>query len=107
MEIVVSVMAIIFFFIGLYFRKKNLSKEGADSHELDHTKIKELGISQREHEVLQELVNGLSNKEIAEKLFVSESTVKTHVSNLYTKLGVNKRPQAINLSKELNLVKNS
>ncbi|MBD3638200.1 MAG: response regulator transcription factor [Crocinitomicaceae bacterium] len=108
MEVVVSVAAILFFFIGLYFRKKQLtSKEtGLEYGQIDHQKLKELNISDREQEVLQELANGLSNKEIADKLFVSESTVKTHVSNIYTKLKVQRRPQAILKSKEMKLVKN-
>lgn len=104
-EILVSVIAIVFFFVGLYFRKKNLvNQQVADSHIVDHKKLKELNISPREHEVLIELVNGLSNKEIADKLFVSESTVKTHISNIYAKLEVSRRSQAILRSKELRLV---
>lgn len=108
MEVVVSVVAILFFFIGLYFRKKQLASQeaGLEYGQIDHQKLKELNISVREQEVLQELANGLSNKEIADKLFVSESTVKTHVSNIYTKLKVQRRPQAILKSKELKLVKN-
>ena len=106
MEIIVAVMAIVFFFLGIYFRGRwQKQPDEFQTNDIDHNKIKDLGISQRELDVLQELANGLSNKEIAEKLFVSESTVKTHVSNLYSKLGVKKRPQAINLSKELKLVK--
>ncbi|TCP58172.1 LuxR family two component transcriptional regulator [Tumebacillus sp. BK434] len=52
-------------------------------------------LSPREHEVLITLVKGLSNKEIAEQLFISETTVKLHISNIYRKLGVKSRSQAI------------
>ncbi|ARU60097.1 DNA-binding response regulator [Tumebacillus avium] len=52
-------------------------------------------LSPREHEVLTTLVKGLSNKEIAEHLFISETTVKLHISNIYRKLGVKSRSQAI------------
>lgn len=52
-------------------------------------------LSPREHEVLTTLVKGLSNKEIAERLFISETTVKLHISNIYRKLGVKSRSQAI------------
>ncbi|ASS74239.1 DNA-binding response regulator [Tumebacillus algifaecis] len=52
-------------------------------------------LSPREHQVLTTLVNGLSNKEIAEELFISEPTVKLHISNIYRKLGVKTRSQAI------------
>ncbi|WP_298550235.1 LuxR C-terminal-related transcriptional regulator [uncultured Algibacter sp.] len=47
---------------------------------------------------------GLSNQEIAEKLFVSESTIKTHVSNLLIKLDAKRRTQAIQISKSLNII---
>ncbi|MGZ4135863.1 MAG: response regulator [Tumebacillaceae bacterium] len=52
-------------------------------------------LSPREHEVLTALVQGLSNKEIADKLFISETTVKLHISNIFKKLGVKSRSQAI------------
>lgn len=106
MEVIVSVIAIVFFFIGLYFRNKWMKKEDGEkvNMSINHEKINELGLSRREQEVLQEITNGLSNKEIADKLFVSESTIKTHVSNIYNKLGVNKRPQAIKVSQEWRLV---
>lgn len=52
-------------------------------------------LSPREIEVLTALVQGLSNKEIAEQLFISETTVKLHISNVYRKLGVKSRSQAI------------
>jgi DNA-binding NarL/FixJ family response regulator len=106
-EIVVSVAALAFFGLGLYFRNK-WNKDGpqnGNSNRVDHAKISELDLSKREIEVLQELVNGLSNKEISEKLFISESTTKSHISNIYTKLDVNRRSQAILVSKELKLVK--
>ena len=67
-------------------------------------KIEELGLSKREYEVLQEIALGLSNQEIADKLFVSESTIKTHVSNLLIKLDAKRRTQAIRISKSLNII---
>ncbi len=57
--------------------------------------IEDLGLTTREQEVLHLLVQGLSNAEIAEKLFLSLSTVKTHVSNLFVKMGVKNRTQAL------------
>ncbi|MBO9598156.1 MAG: response regulator transcription factor [Cohnella sp.] len=57
----------------------------------------------REEEVLKALVRGMSNKEIAEELFISEMTVKTHVHRLYAKLGVKRRGQAIALAREIGL----
>ncbi len=61
-------------------------------------------ISRREQEVLQLISNGLSNNEIAEKLFISLGTVKWHINNIFRKLGVNSRIKAIIRAKELKLL---
>ena len=61
-------------------------------------------LSERELEVLGLVVEGLSNREIAEKLFLSVGTVKTHVHNIYGKLGVQGRPQAIARARDLGLL---
>lgn len=61
-------------------------------------------LSPREAEVLQLIVAGRTNKEIAEALVLSENTVKTHVNGLYTKLGVNRRTQAVAKAKEIGLL---
>lgn len=62
------------------------------------------GISPREWEVLVCLAQGLSNEEIAQKLFVSANTVKTHLGNVYGKLAVNRRTQAIDKARSLGLL---
>ncbi len=61
-------------------------------------------ISIREREILQLLSEGYSNREMSKKLSVSESTVKTHLGNIYSKLNVNSRMQAVSLAKQLKLV---
>lgn len=61
-------------------------------------------LSERELEVLQLINSGLSNKKITEELFISMSTVKTHLRNIYSKLGVHSRTEAIVKAKELNLI---
>jgi DNA-binding CsgD family transcriptional regulator len=71
---------------------------------LDAGKLKELGLTAREHEILGLIAQGMSNREIAEKLFVSENTVKTHSSRLFEKLEVNRRVQAVQKGKELGLI---
>jgi DNA-binding CsgD family transcriptional regulator len=71
---------------------------------LDAARLKELGITQREHEILGLIAEGLSNREIGEKLFVSENTVKTHSSRLFEKLEVNRRVQAVQRARELGLI---
>ncbi len=71
---------------------------------LDAGKPKELGITPREHEILGLIAQGMSNREIGERLFVSENTVKTHSSHLFEKLGVNRRVQAVIKGRELGLI---
>jgi LuxR family maltose regulon positive regulatory protein len=61
-------------------------------------------LSEREREMLSFLANGVANKEIAARLFVSENTVKFHLKNIYSKLGVSSRVQAINAARTLRLV---
>lgn len=102
-EIFLTVVALVFLGIGLYInqRNRNLNSEAT---EIDHQKIKDLGISNREHEVLVEMASGLSNREIGEKLHISESTIKTHVSNLLVKLNAKRRTQAIQIAKKLSLI---
>jgi DNA-binding CsgD family transcriptional regulator len=70
----------------------------------DDGKREALGITPRELEILELIAQGLSNREIAEKLFVSENTVKTHSSRVFDKLGAKRRTQAVQLGKELRLI---
>jgi DNA-binding CsgD family transcriptional regulator len=67
-------------------------------------KATELGITPRELEILEQIAKGLSTREIAAALFVSENTVKTHASRLFDKLGVNRRTQAVHVGKRLGLI---
>ncbi len=64
----------------------------------------QLGITPRELEILEAIAAGLSNREIAERLFVSENTVKTHAARLFDKLSARRRTQAIQLAKEAGLI---
>lgn len=63
-----------------------------------------LGLSKRELEVLQLIADGLSNQEIASRLFVSLNTVKTHSSRLFEKMDVKSRTQAVEKAKRLSLI---
>jgi NarL family two-component system response regulator LiaR len=65
----------------------------------DAARIAALGITSRELEVLQLIAEGLSNKEMADRLFVSENTIKTHTSRVFDKLGASRRTQAVQLAK--------
>jgi two-component system, NarL family, response regulator LiaR len=64
----------------------------------------QLGLSSRELEVLQLMAQGLSNQEIADRLFLSVPTIKTHSSNLFLKLDVKRRTQAIEKARQLGLI---
>lgn len=103
-EITIAIIALVFFFIGIHINKKVLRKKEKTTSEINLKKIEQLGISQREYEVLVQISKGLSNKEIAEALFVSESTIKTHVSNLLVKLDAKRRTQAIQRAKDLEIL---
>jgi len=70
----------------------------------DQARIEALGITPRELEVLQLIAEGLSNKEMAGRLFVSENTVKTHASRVFDKLGATRRTQAVQFAKSQGLI---
>ncbi len=71
---------------------------------LNEGRVKDLGITKRELEILELIAHGLSNREIADKLFVSENTVKTHSSRLFDKLSARRRTQAVQIGKEMGLI---
>lgn len=70
---------------------------------IDDKKREELGITRRELQILELIAQGMSNREIAQKLYVSENTVKTHSSRLFDKLGARRRTQAVQLGKKFGL----
>ncbi len=71
---------------------------------IDEKAIAKLGLSARELEVLQAMAEGLSNQEIAGRLFVSLNTIKTHSSNIFGKLDVRRRTQAIETARRLKII---
>jgi len=71
---------------------------------VDAARIGQLGITARELEILGLIAAGLSNREIADRLFVSENTVKTHSSRLFDKLGAKRRTQAVQIGKSARLI---
>lgn len=70
----------------------------------DDRKVESLGLTPRELEILELIAAGLSTREIAARVFVSENTVKTHTSRVFDKLGARRRTQAVQLGKELRLI---
>jgi DNA-binding CsgD family transcriptional regulator len=70
----------------------------------DDVRVSEFGLTPRELEILELIADGLSNREIADKLFVSENTVKTHSSRVLAKLGAKRRTQAVQIGKASRLI---
>lgn len=103
-EWIMAVVAILFFAIGVVINRRTRKKETLDSGTADPEHLNKLGISKREYEVLLLIADGCSNKEIADQLFVTESTIKTHVSNILVKLDAKRRTEALVRARELNLI---
>ena len=103
-EIYVGLIACIFLALGLWFGRKNQAKNVLPKSFLNQIDFTKIGISKREFDVLLLLGEGLSNQEIADKLFVSMNTVKTHTSRIFEKLEVKNRTQAIIKAKEIGLI---
>jgi len=106
-EMMVGIIAVMFAALGVWAGRKLTRTKVVLSYPdftVDEKQLDRLGISKREYEVLGLISEGLSNQEIAEKLFVSLSTVKTHSSNLFAKLDARRRTQAIQRAKELRIL---
>jgi NarL family two-component system response regulator LiaR len=113
-EIYIGAIALIFTVLGIWLALKLMKPKTVvvekqvyianTDFTLNETELEKLGISRRELEVLELMSLGLSNQEIAEKLFVSLNTVKTHTSKLFEKLDVKRRTQATEKAKRLGLV---
>ncbi len=78
--------------------------ESAEPFAVDSAQRDALGVTKRELEILGLMADGLSNKEIADRIFVSENTVKTHSSRLFEKLGARRRTQAIKAGQNAGLI---
>ena len=103
-EIYIIIIAIAFAALGIWVGNRLTTKGGNVSFEKNIRAIAYLGISDREYEVLLLLAAGLSNKEIADKLFVSGNTIKTHLASIYSKLEVSRRTQAIQKARSLSII---
>lgn len=104
-EVLIAIIAIVFFFVGVVLNKKSFQKHSKEQNSgIDYKKIKALKISSREYDVLLALAEDLTNKEIADKLFISESTTKTHVSKVLSKLEVSKRVEAVKKAQMLHII---
>jgi DNA-binding CsgD family transcriptional regulator len=115
LEIYGALVAAIFAGVGIWLGLKLSSTQpivvvkevpvpATEPFTLNQEKLGDLGITPRELEILELIAQGLSNREIAERLFVSENTVKTHSSRLFEKLSAKRRTQAVQIGKELGLI---
>lgn len=104
-ELYITILGIIFLLIGFWVAKRYFTGPTIDSSvSINANLAAKLDLSEREIEVLEGINKGLTNLEIASELFISESTVKTHVGNLYSKLDVKRRTQAIQKARTLQLI---
>lgn len=103
-EFIIALVAIVFFLVGIFLHKKSLLKPKKQISQIKTENLNATGLTDREYEVLEQVAKGLSNKEIASKLFVTESTVKTHVSNILVKLDAKRRTEAIKKAKTLQII---
>ena len=103
-EFVLITIAIIFLILGMYLSKRKKGTTTQVPIKNLREQLKAYKISDREYEILQKIAEGYSNREIGEQLFISENTIKTHVSSLFQKLNVKRRTQAIQKAKELQIL---
>jgi len=114
-EIYGGLIALLFAAVGIWLGLKLTRKEevvvikevqipGSKTFSLNEERVRELGVTRRELEILELIAKGMSNREIADALFVSENTVKTHSSRLFDKLSAKRRTQAVQIAKDLGLI---
>ncbi|HKV50283.1 MAG TPA: response regulator transcription factor [Gemmatimonadaceae bacterium] len=114
LQIYGALVAILFAAIGIWLGRKIAGARHASdpisavrpagAFVVNRERMAALGITPREHEILELIALGLSNREIAEKLFVSENTVKTHSRRLFDKLNAKRRTQAVQFAKNEGLI---
>jgi len=118
LDIYVGLIAVFFTLLGLWVAtqlarpkirtvvvEKEVYLTPPEEFSVNETELKKLNLTSREHEVLQLLTQGYSNAEIGEKLFLSVSTIKTHVSNLFVKLDVKNRVRAVEKARRLKITR--
>jgi ATP/maltotriose-dependent transcriptional regulator MalT len=114
-EIYGGLIALVFATLGIWLglkltRKKEtiivkeITVPAPQTFTLNEDRLRDLGVTKRELEILALIAKGMSNREIAESLFVSENTVKTHSSRLFDKMGARRRTQAVQMGKDLGLI---
>jgi DNA-binding CsgD family transcriptional regulator len=107
--LVAAIFATLGIFLGLKLTRAPATiiiqeAPAAEQFTVNAVKQEQLAITARELEILNLIAEGLSNREIADRLFVSENTVKTHSSRLFDKLGARRRTQAVQMGKSFGLI---
>lgn len=103
-ELYIGLIALAFTGLGIWAGNRLTPKQVAGPFERNEAALKALGLTERELTMLERLAAGDANKEIARALDISPNTVKTHIANLYQKLEVQRRTQAIQKARELGLI---
>jgi DNA-binding CsgD family transcriptional regulator len=103
-EFYVVLIALAFTALGIWAGHRLTPKTAAAPFARNEAAVKSLGLTDRECLMLERLAAGQSNKEIARTLDVSPNTVKTHIANLFAKLEVERRTQAVQKARELKLL---
>ena len=107
LELYLGLVAVLFVSLGVWVGRRLTRPKVIEilgPFEQNEANLKTTGISKREYEVLELVASGLSNQEIAGRLFVSDSTVKTHVSNVLAKLDASRRTEAIAKAREMRII---
>ena len=112
-EFYAGIIALIFMALGIWLafnirgakqRQTNIEAPYTDNGLVLSKASYQFNLSRRELEVLHLMAGGLSNQEIADRLFVSLNTVKTHIVQIFSKMDVKRRTQAVDLAKRLNVI---
>lgn len=103
-EWLMGIVVVIAVMLGVFFGKTTSPSAASREAAAPTADYRELGISEREYEVLCLINRGRSNQEVASELFIAESTVKSHVSNLLVKLDARRRTEAVARAKDLKII---
>jgi DNA-binding CsgD family transcriptional regulator len=104
----IGFFSVLFLLIGIILSRKLFTRTHIITRQkpltLNYEQLVKSGISKREADILLLIHEGLSNQQIADKLFISENTIKKHISNIFQKLQVERRTEAIKKARELSII---
>ena len=104
----IAIFSLLFLAIGIVLSRKLFTRTLVIAEQkpanINYNQLLKAGISKREADILLLIDEGLSNQQIADKLFISEHTIKKHISNIFQKLQVERRTEAIKKARELSII---